>query len=134
LTWFYNNEVFTLDESDEYVGFVYLIENLINNRKYIGKKLFTSTRRTKVKGKTHRKKVVKQSDWLDYFGSNKELNEDVKNLGKENFKRTILHLCKSKGTANYYEAYEQIHHNVLTTDDFYNEHIYVRVHRSHIKT
>ena len=134
MTWFYNNEVFTLDESDEYVGFVYLIENLTNNKRYIGKKLFRSTRRTKVKGKTRRKKVVKQSDWLDYYGSNKELNEDVKKLGKENFKRTILHLCKSKGTANYYEVYEQIQHNVLTTDDFYNEHIYVRVHRSHIKT
>lgn len=135
MTWFYNNEVFTLDESDEkYVGFVYIIENLTNNRRYIGKKLFRSTRRTKVKGKTRRKKVVKQSDWLDYYGSNKELNEDVKRLGKENFKRTILHLCKSKGTTNYYEAYEQIQHNVLTTDDFYNDHIYVRVHRSHIKT
>lgn len=131
--WLYQDKEFTEDQTEGYVGFVYLIENLANGKKYIGKKLFSSVRRKKVKGKTRRKKTVKQSDWLSYYGSNKELLEDVKKYGESNFLRTILHLCKTKGTCSYLEMKEQILQNALLTDDFYNEQIYVRVHRSHIK-
>lgn len=131
--WLYQDKEFTEDQSEGYVGFVYLIENLASSRKYVGKKLFSSTRRKKIKGKTRRKKTVKQSDWQDYFGSNKELLEDVKKYGETNFRRTILHLCKTKGTCTYLEMKEQILHDALLSDDFYNEQIYVRVHRSHIK-
>lgn len=131
--WLYQDKEFTEEQSEGYVGFVYLIENLANGRKYIGKKLFSSIRRKKVKGKTRRKKTVKQSDWQTYYGSNKELNDDVKKYGETNFKRTILHLCTTKGTCNYLEAKLQMQYDVLETNDFYNDQIYVRVHRSHIK-
>ena len=132
--WLYEGKELTNEAvTEKYVGFVYIITNKLNGKRYIGKKLFSTTRRTKVKGKTRRKKVTKQSDWVTYFGSNDRLIADVKEYGEENFKREILKLCKTKGTCNYWEAKLQMQYNVLESDDFYNDHIWVRVHRSHIK-
>ena len=73
------------------------------------------------------------SDWLDYYGSNKELNEHVDLYGKDKFKREILYLCKSKGEASYLEAKEQFARDALMTEDYYNTWIMVRVRKSHIK-
>lgn len=129
--WLYQGKEIDEDQIDGYTGFVYIITNLTNNRRYIGKKLFTSTRTKVSKGK--RKKVRKDSGWRDYYGSNATLKEDVASLGPENFTREILHLCKSKGTANYLEMKEQIDHRVLESDQWYNDWIMVKVHRSHIK-
>lgn len=129
--WLYQGKEIDEDQIDGYTGFVYLITNLTNNRRYIGKKLFKSTRTKVIKGK--RKKVRKDSDWRDYYGSNAALKEDVASLGPESFTREILHLCKSKGTANYLEMKEQIDRRVLESDEWYNDWIMVKVHRSHIK-
>jgi hypothetical protein len=129
--WIYKGKEFCDDQIEDHVGFIYIIENLTNHRKYVGKKLFRFKRTKKVKGK--KKKTTIASDWKSYFGSNKELIEDVKVFGEDSFKREILHLCKSKGVANYLEMREQILRNVLESDDFYNEHIRIRVHKSHLK-
>lgn len=126
--WLYNNVEFT--DVGEYIGYVYLITNITNGRKYIGKKNFYFTKSRIVKGKRKRTKV--ESDWKDYFGSNKELQEDVDKLGKEFFKREILKLCKSKGEFGYYEAKYQFENNVLESDDYYNTWIMVRVHKKHL--
>jgi hypothetical protein len=131
--WMYQGEEFKEEQAEGYVGFVYLIENIFTKKKYIGKKLFSFTRTKKVKGKTRRKKVTKQSDWQDYYGSNNQLKEDVKQFGVTCFRREILHLCKTKGTCSYLELKEQILHNALESENFYNDQIYVRIHRSHIK-
>lgn len=133
MTWFYDGKEFTQEQSEGYVGYIYIIENLASGRKYVGKKLFTNVRRKKIKGKTRRKKTVRRSDWQDYYGSNKTLLEDVAKLGVDKFKRTILHLCRSKGTCNYLETKEIILHGALESDQFYNDWVYVKVHRSHIK-
>jgi hypothetical protein len=129
--WLYEGREINEDEIGDNVGFVYIITNLTNQKRYIGKKLFKSTRTKTIKGK--RKKVKTDSDWRDYFGSNALLKEDVKLLGAVNFKREILKICKSKGTCNYWEMKYQIQHEVLERSDFYNEWIAVKVHRSHIK-
>lgn len=129
--WLYNDQELTEDVIGDNIGFVYIITNLSNNKKYIGKKLFKFSKTKKVKGKKKKTKV--ESNWKSYFGSNEELLEDVKVLGEENFKREILHLCKSKGTANYLEMKEQILHNALESDCYYNQWIMCKVHRSHIK-
>jgi hypothetical protein len=126
--WLYDNVEFT--DVGEYVGFVYIITNLTNDRKYIGKKNFYFTKTRTVKGKRKRTKV--ESDWKDYFGSNKELQEDVERLGKDLFKREILKLCKSKGEFGYYEAKYQFENNVLESDNYYNTWIMVRVHKKHL--
>lgn len=124
---------------DDCVGFVYLITNLTNDRKYIGKKLakFSKTKyqTVKLKNGTKKKKKIKSkvdSDWKEYYGSNDKLNQDVAALGKENFSRQILFFCTSKAECSYIEAREQFKHRVLESNDYYNGHIQVRVHGSHI--
>ena len=132
--WLYNGKEIGDDEIEGYAAFVYIITNLVDNKRYIGKKIFTSIRRKKVKGKTRRKKVQKESDWKSYYGSNKSLQADIERLGQDKFEREIVKLCKTRGTASYWEAKLQMQHEVLEKpDDFYNDWIMVKVHRSHIK-
>ena len=138
MTWLYNNQpVETLPE--DCVGFVYLITNVTNERKYIGKKLAkfskTTQKTVKLKNGTKKKKKIRSkvdSDWQDYYGSSPELTKDVESIGKDNFKREILYYCKSKSECSYIEAREQFSRRVLESKDYYNGHIQVRVHGSHI--
>lgn len=136
--WLYNNEVVN-ELPDDCVGFVYLITNLTNNRKYIGKKLAkfsrTSTKTVTLKNGTKKKKKVRSkidSDWLDYYGSSIELNKDVEALGKDQFTREILFFCKSKAECSYVEAREQFSRRVLESTEYYNNNIMCRIHGSHI--
>ena len=131
LEWQYNKDIFTEELIGDNYGFVYIITNLTNNKKYIGKKFFYSLRTKTVKGKKKRMKL--SSDWQTYYGSNTELQNEVKLLGELNFKREIIHLCKSKGVCGYLEAKEQFTRNVLESDDYYNTWIMVRVRKSHLK-
>lgn len=133
--WYYGDEEFTSDMIGEYVGFVYCITDLNNdNKKYIGKKNFYSTRRLPpLKGKTRKRKVVKESDWQDYFGSSDEVKELVESHGRDSFRREILHLCNSKGEMSYLEAKEQFDREVLLSDEYYNGIINCKIHRSHVR-
>lgn len=132
IEWQYNNQTFTEDMIGDNYGFVYIITNLSTNKKYIGKKFFYSTKTKQVKGKKKKEKVF--SDWQSYYGSNQVLKEDVVSLGKDNFKREIIHLCLSKGECNYMEAYEQFVNDILRKPhEYYNHWIMVRVQRSHLK-
>ena len=139
MPWIYENTEVT-EILDDYIGFVYLITNNVTGRKYIGKKLSkfskTTYRVVKLKnGKKKRKKIrgKVESDWQQYTGSNIELNQDIEKLGIENFTREILYYCRSKAECSYVEAREQFTRKVLESDDYYNGHIQVRVHCSHIK-
>jgi serine/threonine protein kinase len=132
--WYYRGEQFTSEMIGDYVGFVYLILDKTNNRKYIGKKLFKSKRKLPpLKGKTRKRTVIKESDWQDYFGSSEEVKSLVEQLGRDNFHREILHLCRSKGEMSYLELKEQVDREVLLRDDYYNNIIQVRIHGSHVK-
>jgi hypothetical protein len=131
LDWQYKGKDFTEDLIGDNYGFVYLITNTANNKKYIGKKLFYSTKTKQVKGKKKRYKAP--SDWQTYYGSSAELAKDVLSLGHESFTREILHLCQSKGECSYVEAKEQFIRGVMETDEYYNTWIMVRVRKSHIK-
>jgi hypothetical protein len=131
--WTYKNKEFTSDDiPDNVIGFVYLITNITNDKKYIGKKKFL--RSYKKKSKTKRtKRMIVESDWMDYFGSSVDLQKDVESLGKESFRREILHLCESLGDMSYLELKEQVDNNVLFRDDFYNSYVGARIHRKHLK-
>jgi len=132
MSWlFESKEIEALPE--DCVGFVYLITNLTNNRKYIGKKLARfKTSKPPLKGRKNRRRGTKESDWREYYGSNDELNKDIEQLGTENFQREILYYCNSKAECSYIEAREQFRHKVLESQEYYNGHIQVRVHGSHI--
>ena len=119
--------------SEEYIGFVYLITNLTNGKKYIGKKLaqFKVTKKP-LKGKKNKRRSTKESDWRTYWGSSDKLNEDVEHLGPENFTREILYYCTSRGELSYLEAKEQFDRKVLETDEYYNGIINVLVGSSKI--
>ena len=114
--------------SEEYEGFVYLITNLTNNKKYVGKKLARfKTTKPPLKGKKNKRRGYKESDWREYWGSSDRLNEDVKALGEDKFSREILYLCKSRAEMSYIEAREQFDRRVLETDEYYTGIINVRV-------
>jgi hypothetical protein len=138
MTWVYQGQE-VLELPEDCIGYVYIITNISSGRKYIGKKLakFKKTQVKTVKLKNGKKKKKKirskvDSDWRDYYGSNKELSADVAQLGKELFVREILFYCKSKAECSYIEAREQFNRKVLESIDYYNGHIQVRVHGSHI--
>lgn len=134
MKWYYDGVEFTSEMIEDYIGYVYCITDLKNNKKYIGKKLFRSTRRlAPLKGKTRKRTVIKESDWQDYFGSSEEVKLLVSELGSDNFKREILHLCNTKGELSYMELKEQMIREVLLSDDYYNGIIQVKIHRSHVK-
>jgi hypothetical protein len=138
MTWLYQTQPID-DLPEDCIGFVYLITNITTGRKYIGKKLAkfskTTQRTVKLKNGTKKKKKIRtkiDSDWRDYYGSSPELTKDVEQLGKENFSREILYYCQSKAECSYIEAREQFARRVLESKDYYNGHIQVRVHGSHI--
>jgi len=132
MEWIYQGEDITEEQTLSYVGFTYLIENLISNKKYVGKKLFRSLRKKKVKGKY--KRVMVQSDWRKYFSSCKELHDEVEAFGEGNFKREVLRLCKTKSELNYFELKTQMDLDViLRPEEYYNSFVGTRVNRQCLK-
>jgi hypothetical protein len=139
MSWLYQNQLIS-ELPEECVGFVYLITNTLSGRMYIGKKLAKFSRTTykmvKLKNGNKKKKRIRSkidSDWQTYYGSSPELTKDVETLGTLNFTREILYYCMSKAECSYIEAREQFSRRVLESDDYYNGHIQVRIHGSHIK-
>ena len=135
--WVYKGRVYNLPKEYTYndlYGFVYCITNRATNRKYIGKKFFWKAKTLPItKTRKRRKKLKVESDWKDYWGSNKHLQEDVNKCGKDMFYREILHLCKTKGECAYMETKEQFDREVLMTEDYYNGIINCRIGGNAVK-
>jgi hypothetical protein len=129
VTW-YNNGV-PFEDNGTHFGFVYLIENLITNRKYIGRKYFSKAGTKQVNGK--KKKIRKTSDWESYWGSNETLKAEVAELGEHNFRRTILHLCKTRSECSYFETYEIFTRHCLLDELYYNEWVSAKIRKAHLK-
>jgi hypothetical protein len=127
--WLYHDSPFEPIELDpkKIYGFVYLIENLVNGRKYVGKKLFFFKGFKTVKKK--KKRILVESDWKTYYGSSNALQKDINEIGKINFRRVILHLCTSKSECSYLEMKEQVERNAILSDGYYNDQVRVRVTR-----
>lgn len=132
--WIYDGNEFTSEMIGDYVGFVYIITIKHTGKKYLGKKLFESTRRlAPLKGKTRKRKVVKESDWKTYYGSSEDVKLLVEEMGPDNFEREIIHLCEKRGEMSYLELYEQIVRGVLLSDDWYNGIVQAKIHKNHVK-
>jgi len=129
--WMYNETPFCSGDIGDHYGFVYLIENKLNGKKYIGRKYLWQFRTPKGK----KRKVKSESNWKEYYGSCPELKEDIDKLGRENFSRTILSLHQTKGKTNFEETRRLFLNNVLTESldngepAFYNSNILNRYFR-----
>jgi len=110
---------------EDYFGFVYIITNLETNKKYIGKKFFHHTKKLPpLKGMKRKRTVVKESDWKTYYGSSNILKEELKQHGKDKFKREIIKLCTNKKELTYWETKLQFAYGVLEKpDEWYNDNI-----------
>lgn len=121
--WEYSKEI-----PENSYGFVYLITNLINNKKYIGKKQMQSVKKMPpLKGKKNKRHKIVETDWKTYTGSSNDLNEDIQKCGKENFKFEILKICNSKSEMTYYETKIQFENDVLLKEEYYNGIINCRI-------
>lgn len=132
--WHYLDKPFSSADIGNHVGFVYLITDRQNGMKYIGRKVFfNTTKLPPLKGSKRKRTKVTESDWQSYYGSCKAIQAIIAVDGVERFRRDILHLCRSKAEAAYIEAKLQFEHDVLVSDDWYNDMIMVRVSGSHMR-
>ena len=119
--WTFRDDKTRVADPDQYFGFVYLITNKKNQRKYVGCKQYWQMR--------HRKRY-KPSNWKVYTSSSKELCADIEKIGKRNFKFEIIQEYETKRGLHYYEQYYQMKYHVLTavlegTDqkEYYNKNV-----------
>jgi|TARA_B110000908_G_scaffold18578_1_gene20879 hypothetical protein len=137
MTWLLEDKEYKLPidiDPKELYGFVYLITNKKNGRKYVGKKFFWSKKTLPItKTRKRRKKLLVESDWQSYYGSNRYIAEEVVEFGTDLFHREILHLCKTRGECAYMEAKEQFDRGVLLTDDYYNGIIQIKLGGNAVK-
>lgn len=134
--WLYKDKVIgDISEFPENTyGFIYKITKISDGKFYVGRKNLYSERTKPLtkkelsehtgKGKKPtKKKVVSESDWSIYYGSNSTLKSDVKEFGKEAFKREILHLCSHKKQMTYQELRHQILEGCLESSNSYVDNI-----------
>jgi len=142
--WLYKNEVINSigKMPDGTYGFIYQVTHLPSNRKYIGKKVLYFERNVrlgkkelvalkeerKAKGIGGRppakKKVVKESDWKTYYGSQTEIKELVKDGKESDFKREILKFVDNKKHLTYFECkYLFIYEVLENNNEYINDNI-----------
>lgn len=125
------------------VGFVYKITNIKTGKFYIGKKsLYSNTKKklTKKELAEHQgpgrkptsKRVIQETNWKSYWGSNKTLLEEIKQVGEEPFRREILKFCHSKKGLSYWEMHYQCVEGVLLTEKAYNDNIGAKYFRKDV--
>ena len=123
--WIYEGAPFTSDDIGDYYGFVYRITNTSTQKSYIGRKYFYQKR----KPRGGKRRVTSESDWKRYYGSSDDLKRDIREIGKDSFRREILSLHTTLGKVNYEETKQLFFYNVLTealddgTPKYYNSNI-----------
>ena len=117
--WVFEGRTFLSEDINDMYGFVYRITNIQSGKQYIGRKYFWQFRTPRGK----KRKVKSESDWKKYYGSSKELLEQIKIKEKNNYKRQILSLHTTKGDVNYEEVKQLFLNNVLEDSSYYNDNI-----------
>ena len=109
-------------------GFIYVITNLTNGMKYIGKKqIEKKTRRKPLKGKKRKRIFIGESDWKTYTGSSDRLNADIKKLGKKKFTFEVIYSGGTKSELAYMETLYQFQAEALFSEKYYNGIMNIRI-------
>lgn len=122
------------------IGFVYKITNIKTGKFYIGKKsLYSNVRKKLTKKelaeysgpgrKPTKKLVTSESNWQDYWGSNKGILQEIKEEGTDNFRKEILKFCFNKKQLTYWEVHFQCINEVLLTEKSYNDNVLAKFFR-----
>ena len=122
------------------VGFVYKITNIKTGKFYIGKKsLYSNVRKKLTKKelaeysgpgrKPTKKLVTSESNWQDYWGSNKGILQEIKEEGTDSFRKEILKFCFNKKQLTYWEVHYQCVNEVLFSDKSYNDNVLAKFFR-----
>lgn len=120
-----------IDGSKLPYGFIYIITNTVNGKRYIGKKQIKSVKKLKpLKGRKNKRHFDIETDWKTYTSSSNDLNADIEKYGKNNFTFEIIQLCESKFELAYYEAKKQFELDVLLKEGYYNGIINCRIGRA----
>lgn len=135
MSWLYKTEKIShLDHFPENTfGFVYKVTHIPSGKIYIGRKNLFHYRKQKLgkkeleayegKGRKPKyKQTVKESDWLNYYGSNKAIQLIIKEGKIDEFERRILIFAPNKKLLTYYETkylfkYEVLEHPQLFLND-----------------
>ncbi len=137
MSWTYQGRPITeiSDMPEGTIGFIYKIINHQTGEYYIGKKsLYSHRTLPPLKGYKRKRKVVKESKWIDYRSSNTQVqlwfhetesarlegNQDKIN---DSLELRILKFCKTKKALTYYELQEQFSHNVLADELSLNDNL-----------
>ena len=117
-------------------GFVYMTTHKPSGKSYIGKKVLFHNQKKKLGKKEiatltgvvgrrpSYKLVVKESDWLKYYGSQSDIKQLLLEGKKDEFERTILKMCPSKKSLTYFEIkYQMIYQVLEKPDEFFNDNI-----------
>ena len=135
--WLYQNkEISSLEDiKQDSFGFIYITTHIPTGKKYLGKKSFFYTLNKKLgkkelaqqpvtRGRTKTtKKVIKESDWRTYYGSEKFIKQKLKEGKQEEFKREIIHLVPNKKLLTYFECKYQFIYGVLENEEWINNNI-----------
>ena len=142
-TWTYKGRMITdiSDMPEGTYGFIYQITHTPTNKKYIGKKVMYFTRKVKLTKKEiseqtgpgrkpTTKLVTKESDWANYYGSNKEFLSLTRTFPKEEFQKEILELATGKKMLTYYECKYLFKYGAIENNElYYNDNILGKFYR-----
>ena len=141
-SWTYQGRLITdiSDMPEGTYGFIYEVRHKPSDTRYIGKKVLFFERNKRLgkralqalkeeraknglKGRVPLKQKIRtESDWKDYFGSQKEIVALSKNdIAGENWEKRILEFVPNKKLLTYYETKHLFINNVL--EDNYSAHI-----------
>ena len=87
---------------DDY-GFIYITHNLVNGKKYIGKKNYDAA-----------------GCWKRYLGSGVYLTRAIKKYGRDNFCREVIDTAKTADELSQKEKYWIAYYDAVNSSDYYN--------------
>ena len=122
-------------EFKDYTAFVYKITCKATGKFYIGKKtlynkrkkVLSKKRKLELKTRAKYEYLIIESDWIKYWGSSKELLEDIDILGTDKFDREIIQFVKGPKQATAWELYYIFKYNALLSELGYNGNILGRI-------